>query len=203
VATYGLLLAFLIVLILEFIVFYALGEDAFRDIFTIYAIDSRIDWINRPWSPLTATISHDVGNVGHILFNGFTLYFFGPLIERSLGVRRYLTFFAIAGIVSSILQAMIVPSPALGASGAIMGLIAIAIILAPKSQIFFFPFPTPIPLWVAGIIFALLDLMGAFTGGTGIGNVAHLGGMAIGLLYGLWLRRRIVQPKQGYVAPGQ
>src|SRR5688572_29283376 len=69
-ATYGLLLAFLIVLVLEFIVFYALGEAAFENIFTIYAIDSRIDWINRPWSPLTATISHSVQNVGHILFNG-------------------------------------------------------------------------------------------------------------------------------------
>lgn len=201
-ATYGLLLAFLVVYILELVVFFAFGRQDFVDIFTIHSEPTPWDWIKRPWSPITATISHDIGNVAHILFNGFTLYFFGPLIERSLGVRRYLTFFAVSGVVSSILQAMIGRGPALGASGALMGLIGITIILAPKSKIFLFPFPAPIPLWIAGIIFALIDLFGAFTGGTGIGNFAHLGGMAIGLGYGLLLKRRVLRVRQGYVGPG-
>jgi membrane associated rhomboid family serine protease len=77
----------------------------------------------------------------------------------------------------------------LGASGAIMGLIGITIILWPHSRIIMFPLPVQIPLWVAGLIFAAMDLLGAFTGVGGIGNIAHLAGMALGLGYGWTLRR--------------
>lgn len=199
-ATWGLLGAFAAIFLMETIVRSFYGERVFYEVFTIYASKAEPwDWINRPWSPLVATFSHHPLLLGHILFNSLSLYFFGPNLERLLGLRRYLVFFLAAGILSSIAQAMISQGPALGASGALMGLIGITVVLAPRSKIYFFPLPTPIPLWVAGLIFVLIDLAGAVGGSVGIGNFAHLAGMALGLLYGWRLRRPA--PIRQYVAP--
>lgn len=199
-ATWGLLASFGAVFLLELIIRGLYGDAVFFQVFTIYAPE-RWDWIYRPWSPITATISHHPLAVGHLVFNSIALYFFGPSIEQLLGLRRYLLFFLGAGVVSSIAQAAIDFGPALGASGAIMGLIGMTVVLAPNSKIFLFPIPAPIPLWVAGILFALIDLAGAFSGTSGIGNFAHLAGMAMGLVYGWILRRKISRPRGAYVAP--
>ncbi|MBI2076755.1 MAG: rhomboid family intramembrane serine protease [Euryarchaeota archaeon] len=121
-------------------------------------------------------------------------------MEFRLGFRRFLGFFFAAGILSGIVQAVIAPFPALGASGAIMGLIGLTIMLEPQARILMFPFPTPIPLWIAGIIFALIDLAGAMSGLVGIGNFAHLSGMAVGLGYG-WLLKRPRRPKSDLFRP--
>lgn len=201
-ATWGLLASFAAIFLMEIVINAVYGSWVFREVFTIYSVPpDRFDWASRPWSPLIATLSHHPILVGHLLFNSVGLYFFGPQLEHLLGVRRYLTFFFLAGVLSSIVQATISFGPALGASGALMGLIGITVVLAPRSRIFIFPLPTPIPLWVAGMIFVLMDLAGAFTGSSGIGNFAHLAGMAIGLLYGWNLRQRLLRPRSSILAP--
>lgn len=196
-ATYGLLIAIASVFALEYLVLFTAGQAAFREIFTIYAFDSWYSWIERPWSPVTATFSH-LGFM-HLFFNGIVLYFFGPTIEAVLGWRKYLVFFFVTGAVSSILQASgllevlvfgsVTPRPALGASGALMGLIGMSIILMPKAKLFIFPFPIPIPMWIGGLAFALIDVFGFFNPESAVGNIAHLSGMAIGLVYGLYVKR--------------
>ncbi|HLE47107.1 MAG TPA: rhomboid family intramembrane serine protease [Candidatus Thermoplasmatota archaeon] len=199
--TYGLLIAFLVVYVLELIIYNTTPFETFRYIFTIYSIDTNYDWVMRPWSPFTATMSHSPVRAGHIIFNGLALYFFGPHIELRFGRVHFLTFFLAAGAASSIIQAVIAPNPALGASGAIMGIIGLTIILEPKARILMFPFPTPIPLWVAGILFALIDVAGAMSGSSGIGNFAHLAGMALGLAWGYVLKQRTTRRRPGFVAP--
>lgn len=198
-ATYGLLIAIGVVWVLEWIVFFVFGEDAFIALFTIYAPEVWYGWVFRPWSPITSTFSHSITSLGHIFINGIVLFFFGPTIESVLGRRNFLIFFFVTGAVSGILQAsglleilifgQVTPLPALGASGAIMGLIGMAIILIPKSKIFIFPFPIPIPLWIAGLGFALIDVLGFFNPASTVGNIAHLSGMAIGLVYGLQVKK--------------
>lgn len=201
-ATWGLLASFAAIFLMEVIINTFYGGAVFRDVFTIYASPDRPwDWLNRPWSPIVATFSHHPVALGHLFFNSLSLFFFGPSIERLLGVHRYLVFFVGAGVVSSIAQAMISTGPALGASGALMGLIGITVVLAPTSKIYLFPIPAPVPLWVAGLIFVLIDLAGAFTGSTGIGNFAHLAGMAVGLGYGWILRQRLRRPRASILAP--
>lgn len=187
-ATYGLLIAFVAVYILELLVFNLAGFETFRQIFTIYILDPT-EWLQRFWSPFTSTASHSPTRPMHLLFNGLALYFFGPHIEFRFGRAHFLTFFFATGAVSGIIQALIAsPVPALGASGGIMGLIGLTIVLQPQTRIFMFPLPTPIPLWVAGLIFALLDLAGALSGASGIGNFAHLAGLGLGLAWGYYLK---------------
>jgi uncharacterized protein len=180
--TYGLLISFIVVYVMELFVQAAYGDRVFTNVFTIYSTSSYFEWIQRPWSPLTSMLSH--GGLSHLFFNGLALYFFGPTIENVIGKKRFAILFFASGIVSSIIQSGLDPSPALGASGAIMAVLGISVIFMPKSKIIVFPLPIPIPLWIAGVGFALLDLAGVFTGGTNIGHFAHLAGLLIGLVYG-------------------
>src|SRR3989338_3700383 len=142
------------------------------------------DILKRPWILVTSIFLH--GGINHLLFNMYALIVFGPLLEQRIGAKRflfaYIGFGFIAALISSFFYAR-----ALGASGAIMGVIGALIILMPELRLLFF-FIVPMPLWFAGIIYALVDLFGVFFP-SGVGNIAHLVGMGIGLLFGLYLKK--------------
>jgi len=202
-ATYWLLGAIGGAFLLEWLTLVSGDLTDFYVIWTIFSDDLWYDWIYRPWSPITATFAHHPYGVTHILFNSIGLFFFGPMLEQIVGRLRFVSLFILTGALSSMAQASIdsfantdptspfLGGPALGASGAIMALIGVAVVINPKAKIFMLFIPIPIPLWVAGIGFALLDVLGALSGSTGIGNFAHLSGMAIGLLYGLSVKREM------------
>lgn len=193
--TYGLLIAIGVVFILQLLV------DAFRPALHNYIFTVDVDWPSRPWSVVTAIFAH--GGFSHIFFNGLFLYFFGPSVETILGRGRYLILWFVAGIISSIGQAelpgiltaltgRLFPSgPSLGASGALMALLGFSLILLPKTKMVIFPVPVPVPLWVGGTIFALLDLLGLFNPASNVGHAAHLAGLAAGLAYGIYVKKRI------------
>jgi membrane associated rhomboid family serine protease len=166
-------------------------DQEFIDTFTIHSESSTTEWMERPWSPFTAMVSH--GSLLHLLFNGLFLFFFGPSIEKLAGRIPFLIFFVVAGAGSSIVQAMLDPVPALGASGALMGILGISMIVIPNSKMIIFPVPVPIPLWIGGTIFAIIDVLGVFSPdlGQGVGNFAHLAGLAMGLLYGFVVRAQL------------
>jgi len=153
--------------------------------FTDSFVLSRGDLFVRPWTLLTSMFMH--GSVVHILFNMYVLFIFGTLIEQRIGTRKFLVLYFSAGLLAAALSQFIYPA-ALGASGAIMGVIGTVIILFPRLPVLFFFF-IPMPMWIAGIVIAGMDILGFFHP-TGIANVAHLVGMATGLLYGLWLKRQ-------------
>jgi uncharacterized protein len=147
----------------------------------------RFDVIHAPWTLITSMFMH--GGVMHIFFNMYVLLMFGPLLEHRLGVKRFLALYFVSGIAASFLSQFIYPS-ALGASGAIMGLMGGIIMLMPDLKVLFFFF-IPMPLWIAGIIIAAIDVLGVFgLGITGVANIAHLAGMGVGLGYGFYLKRR-------------
>ncbi len=84
---------------------------------------------------------------------------------------------------------------ALGASGAISGVILLFSMIFPKEKIFLFGI-LPLPALFCALIFIGLDIWGLVSqaggGGLPIGHGAHLGGAAFGLLYYLlYIRRRI------------
>lgn len=141
-----------------------------------------------PWRLVTSMFMH--ANFTHLLFNMYALLIFGPLLERRIGSKRFLLLYFIAGIVGSLAFAISSPlQPAVGASGAIMGVLGMVIILFPKLKVLFF-FVIPMSMRTAGILFALIDIVGFAIGGTHIGHAAHLGGLAIGLIYGVYLIRK-------------
>lgn len=153
----------------------------------------------RVWTLLTSVFSHQA--VWHILINMFVLNSFGSLLEQVLGWRTFLSFYLVAGIISSFCHAavskFILGAPelnALGASGAIAGLVLLFAMMFPKQKLLLFGI-IPIPALWGALAFIALDLFGLFEqsqgGGLPIGHGAHLGGAFTGILfYFLFIRRR-------------
>jgi len=148
-------------------------------------LDSSTVW-SHPYTLITSMFMHANGT--HILFNMYSLFIFGPLIEQRVGSRRFTYLYFAAGLLASIISTFFYDK-ALGASGAIMGVIGMTIILLPKLKVLLFFF-IPMSMRTAGIIFALIDLFGAFSGYGNTANIAHLVGLAVGLSYGYYLIRK-------------
>jgi membrane associated rhomboid family serine protease len=196
VATYTLLGVMAGVYVLELLLV-SLGRtvayrgDRFDLAYWTFIINT--DWAWRPWTLVTSTLAHDPSNFTHILFNGLFLFFFGPLVERIVGVRRYLILFFVAGAVSGVAQVHLAAAlgpggGALGASGALMALFGLVMVLLPKEKILIYGI-VPVPMWAAGIGYALLDVLGVLNPYSRVGNFAHLSGMALGLAYGVQVKR--------------
>ncbi|MCB0412087.1 MAG: rhomboid family intramembrane serine protease [Bdellovibrionales bacterium] len=145
------------------------------------------------WTLLTTVFSHNM--LWHIFINMFVLSSFGSFLESRLGSRRFLWLYLIAGISASIVHcltsAFLLNSPelpALGASGAVAGIVATFAVLQPQARILLFGI-IPLPALVGVALFVGLDLWGLVAqtqgGGLPLGHGAHLGGAFVGILYGL------------------
>jgi len=145
----------------------------------------------RVWTLLTAVFSHN--SFFHFFFNMFVLHNFGPIIERVLGAKSYLTFYLTAGIISSLSHAIVSAFmlhqpelPALGASGAISGLILVFSLLFPRQILLLFGI-IPVRALIGALLFIGLDIWGLIMqtegGGLPIGHGAHLGGAFFGIYY--------------------
>ena len=76
-----------------------------------------------PWRMLSTMFVHSTSSVFHILFNGYSLFILGTLVERLIGAGRFLTLFLFSGFGGSVLVLLLSPTSAVvGASGAIFGL---------------------------------------------------------------------------------
>jgi len=79
----------------------------------------------------------------------------------------------------------------LGASGAIMGMLGVLIILMPELRLLFF-FVVPMTLRTAAIMMVLIEIFGVIHP-AGTANVGHLVGLGAGLLYGLLLKKEKIK----------
>ena len=173
----------LILNIVFFIVQTFLGRD-FTSAFMLVSSDI----LTRPWILITHMFLH--GSPYHLFFNMYVLYIFGPLLEQRIGSKRFLLVYFTSGLISAF-AASLFYGAVLGASGAIMGMLGVIIILLPELQILFF-FIVPMRLWVAAFIIALIDIFGIFYS-SGIANIGHLAGLGTGLLYGLYLKKQKIK----------
>jgi len=129
------------------------------------------------------------------------LYSFGALLERMWGLRLFTVFYLVSALVASLTHCMVSPLVmgrtdvyALGASGALAGLLAAYALQFPKHRILIFGL-IPVPALAGALAFAALDVWGLVAQGRGgglpIGHGAHLGGAACGaLLWALFYRQR-------------
>ncbi|PSQ49603.1 rhomboid family intramembrane serine protease [Halobacteriales archaeon SW_6_65_15] len=148
------------------------------------------------WSWITSVLSH--GGFGHIAVNSIVLYFFGPIVERRIGSKKFTALFFISGAIAGIAQVgatmFMSPgafAPVLGASGAIAAIMGVLTVLNPNLTIYLY-FILPMPLWLATTLFVGYSAFVSASGGIGAGGVAqlaHLAGVGIGLLYGIKLKR--------------
>lgn len=94
------------------------------------------------WQLATYMVLHDPQGLGHIVGNLLALWFLGPVLERRWGARDFLQFFVLAGVGAaawSLLAAYLLPSlfwePVIGASGALVGLVAAISLTMPRAEL--------------------------------------------------------------------
>ena len=145
------------------------------------------DLLSRPWILLTSMFLH--GSIDHIFFNMYGLFIFGPFLEQRIGSKRFLFAYFVSGLAAGLFSSFFY-NATLGASGAIMGIIGLLIVLLPNLRVLLF-YIIPMPLWTAGIFWALFDVFGIFVP-SGVANIAHLIGLGCGLAIGFLLKKEKV-----------
>ncbi|MEK6792585.1 MAG: rhomboid family intramembrane serine protease [Nanoarchaeota archaeon] len=209
------------------------------------------------WTIVTSIFMH--AGFFHLFVNMFSLFFLGSLVEKIIGRRRFIWFYLIAGVVGSLFFVLFtylggfvprgdfifggVDDFAVGASGAIFGLLGILATLLPRKKIYLIvgpllvivlqfsigPFvsgsmgnvvniastiliflmifsmfspsssfrrismPLSLSFWLAPIVAIVPLLIVGFFVKLPIGNMAHLGGLVAGLIYGAYLRGKYKQ----------
>lgn len=135
-----------------------------------------------PYQLVTHMFAH--GGFFHILFNMYALWMFGSVLERVWGPKRFLIFYLVCGLAAGLTQMFLVSGgAAIGASGAIMGLLAAFAYTFPNTQFYILPFPFPIKAKYMAAIYAAIDLFGGFSGSTdNVAHFAHLGGLVMGFI---------------------
>lgn len=134
-----------------------------------------------PYQLVTHMFTH--GGWGHILFNMFALWSFGTTLERVWGPKRFLIFYLACGLAAGVAQLFLSDAPAVGASGAIMGLLAAFGYLFPNTELLVFPVPFPVKAKYFIAVIAAIDLFGGvYSTGSNIAHFAHLGGLVMGFI---------------------
>ena len=113
-------------------------------------------------------------NLPHVAWNLLTLFIFGRHVCRKLGSANYiLTYFSV-GVLSAFVHVTYDGRPAIGSSGAIMGVLGMHVVLCFKRFGFFGP-------WIV-LIWFLLSLTAGFVGVLPTAHFAHVGGFLAGLI---------------------
>ena len=119
----------------------------------------------------------------HLLFNMLTLYFFADAVIGHLGGFYFLIIYFGGLIVGNLLSFYFHKNEyhysAVGASGAVTGILYSAILLNPGMKLYMFFIPIPIPAYIFGICYLLYSIYGMKNKVGNIGHDAHFGG-AIG-----------------------
>ncbi len=195
--SYTFLAIMFVVFILEFVVLFTLGRGAFRDIFVLTSDNPEYVWT---W--VTSVFSHSPSTFFHILGNGIVLYFFGPVVERRLGSKRFAALFLVTGMLAGLGQitfGLLIGDPVtgvLGASGAIMAILGVLTVLNPGLKVYLY-FILPVPIWLLTFGYAGLSVFGALGTTNALSNVAHiahLSGLVLGLAYGQYVKGEVRGP---------
>jgi len=144
-----------------------------------------------PYQLITNMFAHQTvdraGNLVlfHLIFNMLVLWMLGPTLERVWGPKRFLIFYLVCGVAAGLAQMFLVKNAiSIGASGALMGLLAAFAYLFPNAEFTLFPFPIAIKAKYYVMIIAAIDLFGGLHPGEldDIGHYAHLGGLVMGFI---------------------
>ncbi len=122
-------------------------------------------------------------NFSHLLFNMLTLYFFAGVVINQVGVAYFVIIYVVSLLAGNLLSFYFHKDEyhysAIGASGAVMGILYSAILFYPDMSLFLFFIPIPIPAWLFGMAYLLYSIYGMKNRVGNIGHDAHIGG-AIG-----------------------
>jgi membrane associated rhomboid family serine protease len=144
------------------------------------------------WRLVSYAFCHDPHNPLHIIFNMLFVVWFGATLERMYGTREFVLFYLVSALASGLAHLALAfalrdRTPAIGASGAVMAIVALYAVHFPRSEVYFFLIRVQIRFLVLiYVVFDLLPVLRALNGdgGTdGVAHAAHLGGLAFGFAY--------------------
>jgi len=198
-------------IIINAIVFFAQmafgGMEPLNKVNDMFALHHYKSEMFKPHQLVTHMFMH--GGLFHILFNMLALWMFGTMLERIWGPKRFLIFYLICGLGAGLAQmgsyvydfwqvdhtildadtmnqyqTALRINCTVGASGAIMGVLAAFGYLFPNTQLFIVPIPFPVKAKWAILGMIALDVFGGVsrTANDNIAHFAHVGGALIGFL---------------------
>lgn len=133
----------------------------------------------------------------HLLFNMLTLYFFANVVIYGLGTTGFLAVFIASLLLGNFLSYFFHKTNphynAVGASGAVSGVIYAAILLNPDMDLYMFFIPIPIPAYIFGIGYMLYTIYGMKRQLGNIGHDAHFGGAVGGYVLTIVLAPWVLQ----------
>ena len=135
-------------------------------------------------------------DMSHLLFNMLTLYFFAPVVFDYLGNFSFIMVYFGSLIFGSLLTMLFHKDDynyrAVGASGAVTGVLYSAILLQPDMMLGIF-FIIPMPAYIFGILYLLYSIYGMKSKNDNIGHTAHFGGAMGGYLITLLRNPELIQ----------
>lgn len=149
------------------------------------------------WRLFTYQFLHD--GILHLLFNMMVIYFFGPLMEKWWGSRRFLAFYLLCGASGAVVYTLLALVPELlpgvglmvGASGCAFGILVGCAVLYPHQRVMLLIPPIPLSMRTLALLFLGIATLSLLAGARNAGGeAAHLGGAALGFLlikYPHWL----------------
>ncbi|PQB04217.1 rhomboid family intramembrane serine protease [Aureitalea marina] len=133
----------------------------------------------------------------HLLFNMLTLYFFANVVIVNVGVLRFALIYLASLLVGNLLSFYFHKDEyhysAVGASGAVTGILYSAILFYPDMGLYLFFIPIPIPAWIFGLLYLLYSIYGMKNRVGNIGHDAHFGGAIAGYLLTILFNPELLQ----------
>jgi membrane associated rhomboid family serine protease len=142
------------------------------------------------WRFLTFQFLH--ANIVHLFSNMLGLYFFGPIVERYFGARRYIAFYLLCGCSGALSYMLLLAVgmlhgadvPLVGASAGIFGVLIAGAMIAPNITVLLLFPPIPIKFkYLALILVAWATYIAVTNGDNAGGQAAHLGGAVLGFIF--------------------
>jgi membrane associated rhomboid family serine protease len=180
----GLGVAQLIVIVTSIVSLIALAQPS-GDLFNLLLLDRTGIENGELWRLLTVTLVHAPGDPPwlslHLLLNMYALWIVGPVVESIWGRRLLVVFYVLTALAASTASFLTSPGPAVGASGAIFGLVGV-IFAGTRAH---HPMLDRRARQIVPQLgfFILINLGFGFLAGGTIDNAAHIGG----LISGMWL----------------
>lgn len=151
------------------------------------------DFIIKPWTIITYAFAHY--DFLHLLFNMLWLYVIGQMFLNLFGPKLALNVYFLGAIFGGLLfilcynlfpQVFMTGNRLVGASAAVRSLLIFLCAYLPTKEIRFFTFN--LKLWYFGLAIVIIDVLGLVGNNAG-GNLAHIGGAALGYFYAIQLRK--------------
>lgn len=168
-------------------------DEAFVYVKKIFLLPPRFgDFLTHPWTLITYAFGHDWQGIWHIIGNMLALYWFGKLFIEYLGNDKLIAVYvlgALAGGIVYLLAFNLIPyfvgrtdfEGLIGASAAVFAVMMAIVTLIPDYT-FFLMFLGPVKIKYIALFYIVLSFIGTVGDNDG-GNIAHLGGLAIGFIY--------------------